>query len=71
MVLDRLNTAMLAQQAPRYITAIQATFRTTAAGLGPGGCAWPGTRGPIRRADGRVQEVAPSAPCSACSTGAA
>jgi serine phosphatase RsbU (regulator of sigma subunit) len=56
-VLDRLNTAMLAQQAPRFVTALQATFRTTAAGLAGRLCLAGHPPALIRRADGRVQEV--------------
>jgi serine phosphatase RsbU (regulator of sigma subunit) len=32
-ILERLNTAMLAQNAPLFLTAVYATFRTTATGL--------------------------------------
>jgi serine phosphatase RsbU (regulator of sigma subunit) len=56
-VLDRLNAAMLAQQAPRFITAVQATFRRTAAGLAGRLCLAGHPPALIRRADGRVQEV--------------
>ena len=56
-VLDRLNTAMLAQQAPRFITAVQATFRRTAGGLAGRLCLAGHPPALIRRVDGRVQEV--------------
>ncbi|WP_329172780.1 GAF domain-containing SpoIIE family protein phosphatase [Streptomyces sp. NBC_01477] len=56
-VLDRLNAAMLAQRAPRYLTAVQATFRTTPAGLAGRLCLAGHPPALIRRADGRVQQV--------------
>lgn len=56
-LLDRLNTAMLLQGAPRFLTAVYARFRTTRAGIA-------GTLGLaghppalIRRADGTVREL--------------
>ncbi|KUL37526.1 SpoIIE family protein phosphatase [Actinoplanes awajinensis] len=56
-VLRRLNTAMLAQRAPRFLTAVQATFRATAAGLAGRLCLAGHPPALIRRADGRVQPV--------------
>ncbi|WP_435190669.1 SpoIIE family protein phosphatase [Streptomyces sp. bgisy126] len=56
-VLDRLNTAMLAQRAPRYLTAVQATFRTTPAGAAGRLCLAGHPPALIRRADGRVQQT--------------
>nr|WP_239146787.1 GAF domain-containing SpoIIE family protein phosphatase [Streptomyces sp. SID10815] len=56
-VLDRLNTAMLAQRAPRYLTAVQATFRTTPAGAAGRLCTAGHPPALIRRADGRVQQA--------------
>ena len=57
VVLDRLNTAMLAQRAPRFLTAAQATFRTTTAGLAGRLCLAGHPPALIRRTDGRVQQV--------------
>ncbi|MDI6100259.1 SpoIIE family protein phosphatase [Actinoplanes sp. NEAU-A12] len=57
VVLQRLNTAMRAQRAPRFLTAVQATFRTTAAGLAGRLCLAGHLPALIRRADGRVQQV--------------
>jgi serine phosphatase RsbU (regulator of sigma subunit) len=48
---------VLAQQAPRFVTAVQATFRTTAAGLAGRLCLAGHPPALIRRADGRIQEV--------------
>jgi serine phosphatase RsbU (regulator of sigma subunit) len=56
-VLDRLNTAMLAQRAPRFLTAVQATFRTTPAGLTGRLCLAGHPPALIRRADGRVRQI--------------
>jgi serine phosphatase RsbU (regulator of sigma subunit) len=56
-VLDRLNTAMLAQRAPRFLTAVQATFRATPAGLTGRLCLAGHPPALIRRADGRVQQI--------------
>lgn|GEM_PF-2395658 len=71
-VLDRLNTAMLAQQAPGFVTVAQATFRATWTGQSGTGQSATGqsatgltgrlcTAGHppalIRRADGRIQQV--------------
>lgn len=56
-VLDRLNTAMLAQHSPRFVTAVQTTFRITAAGLTGRLCLAGHPPALIRRADGRVQPV--------------
>jgi serine phosphatase RsbU (regulator of sigma subunit) len=57
VVLDRLNTAMLAQRAPRFLTVVQATFRVTSAGLAGRLCLAGHPPALIRRADGRVQQV--------------
>ncbi len=57
VVLQRLNVAMRAQHAPRFLTAVQATFRTTAAGLAGRLCLAGHPPALIRRADGRVQPV--------------
>ncbi|MEU6957678.1 GAF domain-containing SpoIIE family protein phosphatase [Streptomyces sp. NPDC045714] len=54
-VLDRLNAAMLAQRAPRFLTAVQATFRTTPAGAAGRLCLAGHPPALIRRANGRVQ----------------
>jgi serine phosphatase RsbU (regulator of sigma subunit) len=59
-VLRRLNTAMRAQQAPRFLTAVQATFRITSAGLAGRLCLAGHQPGLIRRADGRIQPVGTS-----------
>ncbi|MFI5867495.1 SpoIIE family protein phosphatase [Streptomyces sp. NPDC051546] len=56
-VLERLNTAMLAQRAPRFLTAVQATFRTTPTGAAGRLCLAGHPPALIRRADGRVQEL--------------
>ena len=56
-VLQRLNTAMLAQRAPRFLTAVQATFRTTPAGVTGRLCLAGHPPALVRRADGRVQQV--------------
>src|SRR6201995_4524150 len=57
VVLDRLNTAMLAQRAPRFLPAAQATFRPTGAGLTGRMCLAGHPPALIRRADGRVQQI--------------
>src|SRR6185437_11384925 len=57
MVLGRLNTAMLAQRAPRFLTAVQVTFRATGSGLTGRLCLAGHPPALIRRADGRVQQV--------------
>jgi serine phosphatase RsbU (regulator of sigma subunit) len=56
-IMKRLNTAMLAQNAPLFLTAVYATFRATAAGLAGRLCLAGHPPGLIRRADGRVQEA--------------
>jgi serine phosphatase RsbU (regulator of sigma subunit) len=56
-VLERLNAAMLMQGTTRYITAVQATFRTTVAGVAGRLCLAGHPPALIRRADGRVQPV--------------
>lgn len=57
VLLDRLNTAMLDQRAPRFLTAAYTTFRLTQAGLS--GRIALGGHPPalVRRADGRVQQL--------------
>lgn len=56
-VLDHLNTAMLTQDAPRFLTAVYARFRLTPAGLA-GTLALAGhPPALIRRADGTVREL--------------
>lgn len=57
IVLDRLNTAMLAQRAPRFLTAVQATFRTSDAGVTGRLCLAGHPPALVRRADGRVRPV--------------
>jgi serine phosphatase RsbU (regulator of sigma subunit) len=56
-ILDRLNSAMLAQHAPLFLTAVCATFRTTAAGVAGRLCLAGHLPPLIRRADGRVREA--------------
>lgn len=56
-VLSRLNTAMLAQRTPRFLTAVQATFRTTSAGLAGRLCLAGHPPALLRRADGRVRQL--------------
>ncbi|WP_405496713.1 SpoIIE family protein phosphatase [Nocardia sp. NBC_00511] len=60
VVLDRLNTAMLAQRAPRFLTAVQVTFRTTQAGIAGRVCLAGHPPALLRRADGRVQQLGAS-----------
>ncbi|MFF5235474.1 PP2C family protein-serine/threonine phosphatase [Dactylosporangium sp. NPDC000521] len=57
VVLGRLTSAMLAQRAARYLTAVQVTFRATAGGLTGRLCLAGHPPALIRRADGRVQQV--------------
>lgn len=57
VVLDRLNSAMLAQRAPRFLTAVYTTFRTTPGGLAGRLCLAGHPPALIRRADGRVQQL--------------
>ncbi|MFD8079022.1 PP2C family protein-serine/threonine phosphatase [Streptomyces sp. NPDC059718] len=57
-VLDRLNTALIEQRkGERFLTAVYATFRTTAAGVTGRLCTAGHPPALIRRANGRVQEV--------------
>jgi serine phosphatase RsbU (regulator of sigma subunit) len=56
-VLSRLNEAMLAQHAPLFLTAVQATFRLTPTGLAGRLCLAGHPPALIRRADGQVQPV--------------
>lgn len=56
-VLQRLNASMLAQGAPLFLTAVQATFRLTPGGLTGRLCLAGHPPALIRRADGRVQQV--------------
>ncbi|MBD0739361.1 GAF domain-containing SpoIIE family protein phosphatase [Streptomyces sp. CBMA29] len=60
VVLDRLNTAMLAQGAPRFLTAVQTTFRTTGSGVSGRLCLAGHPPALIRRADGRVRQTGAS-----------
>jgi serine phosphatase RsbU (regulator of sigma subunit) len=55
--LNRLNTAMLAQHAPLFLTAVQATFRRTPAGLTGRLCLAGHPPALIRRASGELEEV--------------
>ncbi len=55
--LTRLNAAMLSQRAPLFLTAVQATFRRTSAGLAGRLCLAGHPPALIRRADGRVQQA--------------
>ncbi|MEU3064012.1 GAF domain-containing SpoIIE family protein phosphatase [Streptomyces subrutilus] len=57
VVLDRLNTAMRAQRAPRFLTAVHATFRRTASGTAGRLCLAGHPPALIRRAGGRVQQL--------------
>ncbi|MBB0245646.1 SpoIIE family protein phosphatase, partial [Streptomyces alkaliphilus] len=58
VVFDRLNDALLAQRGgERFLTAVQATFRTTAGGVAGRLCTAGHPPALIRRADGRVREV--------------
>jgi serine phosphatase RsbU (regulator of sigma subunit) len=61
-VLGRLNAAMLAQRAPLFLTAVQATFRVTRAGVAGRLCLAGHPPALIRRADGRVQPVGVAGP---------
>lgn len=56
-VLRRLNTAMRAQRAPRFLTAVQITFRATATGVAGRLCLAGHPPALMRRADGRVQQI--------------
>ncbi len=56
-VLRRLNAAMLAQRAPLFLTAAQATFRRTSAGLTGRLCLAGHPPALIRRVSGEVQQV--------------
>ncbi|QFR97785.1 SpoIIE family protein phosphatase [Streptomyces tsukubensis] len=56
-VLDRLNTAMLNQRAPRFLTAAYVTFRTTPKGVTGRVCLAGHPPALIRRADGQVQQL--------------
>lgn len=56
-VLTRLNEAMLAQHAPLFLTAVQATFRLTPSGLTGRLCLAGHPPALIRRADGQVQQA--------------
>ena len=59
-VLRRLNAAMLAQHAPLFLTAVQATFRRTSAGLTGRLCLAGHPPALIRRANGEVQQAGTS-----------
>jgi len=56
-VLDRLNSAMLDQRAPRFLTAAYAGIRTTRTGAAGRLCLAGHPPALIRRADGRVQQL--------------
>ncbi|MFD5695881.1 PP2C family protein-serine/threonine phosphatase [Streptomyces rubiginosohelvolus] len=57
LLLDRLNSAMLAQRSPRFLTAVYTTFHTTPAGLS-GRIALAGhPPALLRRADGAVHQL--------------
>ncbi|MER5654963.1 GAF domain-containing SpoIIE family protein phosphatase [Streptomyces sp. NPDC002131] len=57
VLLDRLNTAMLSQHAPRFVTAVYTTFRSTPGGLA-GRISLAGhPPALVRRADGRVHQL--------------
>ncbi|WP_306746402.1 PP2C family protein-serine/threonine phosphatase [Saccharothrix yanglingensis] len=56
-ILARLNTAMLDQHSPRFLTAVHATFRTTRGGVAGRLCLAGHPPALIRRADGRVIPV--------------
>jgi serine phosphatase RsbU (regulator of sigma subunit) len=56
-VLTRLNAAMLAQHAPLFLTAVQATFRLIPTGLAGRLCLAGHPPALIRRADGQVQQA--------------
>jgi serine phosphatase RsbU (regulator of sigma subunit) len=57
VVLERLNTAMRVQRAPRFLTAVQATFRITEAGLTGRLCLAGHPPALVRRADGQVRQL--------------
>jgi serine phosphatase RsbU (regulator of sigma subunit) len=56
-VLNRLHAAMLAQHAPRHLTAVHAAFRATSTGIAGRLCLAGHPPALIRRADGTVQQV--------------
>ncbi|MFF2718471.1 PP2C family protein-serine/threonine phosphatase [Streptomyces sp. NPDC058011] len=56
-LLDGLNTAMLAQRAPRFLTAVYAAFRLTPGGLAGRVSLAGHPPALVRRADGRVHQV--------------
>ncbi|MEW2166654.1 GAF domain-containing SpoIIE family protein phosphatase [Streptomyces sp. NPDC007084] len=57
VLLDRLNTAMLSQRAPRFITAVYTAFRTTPGGVAGRVCLAGHPPVLVRRADGRVRQL--------------
>jgi serine phosphatase RsbU (regulator of sigma subunit) len=61
-VLRRLNTAMIAQRVPLFLTAVQATFRLTPGGVAGRLCLAGHPPALIRRADGRVQQAGVTGP---------
>ncbi len=61
-VLGRLNAAMLAQDSPLFLTAVQATLRLTPAGLAGRLCLAGHPPALIRRADGRVEPIGVTGP---------
>ncbi|MFD9175403.1 PP2C family protein-serine/threonine phosphatase [Streptomyces diastaticus] len=56
-LLTRLNTAMITQEAPLFLTAVHTTFRRTRAGVAGRICLAGHPPALVRRADGRVREV--------------
>lgn len=63
VVLERLNAAMRAQHASRFLTAVQATFRITTAGLAGQLCLAGHPPALIRRADGQVRQMGTLGTC--------
>ncbi|MFG3105103.1 PP2C family protein-serine/threonine phosphatase [Streptomyces sp. NPDC048182] len=56
-LLARLNTQMLTQKAPRYLTAVYTAFRLTPKGLAGRLCLAGHPHALVRRADGRIQRL--------------
>lgn len=57
VLLNRLNTAMLSQHAPRFITAVYTVFRATPGGLSGRICLAGHPPALVRHADGRVRQL--------------
>ncbi|MFD4985566.1 PP2C family protein-serine/threonine phosphatase [Streptomyces sp. NPDC058374] len=57
LLLTRLNSAMITQEAPLFLTAVHTTFRRTGAGVAGRVCLAGHPPPLVRRADGRVREV--------------